>query len=352
MRKEPHVIDLPKRVVVGRDVVWHVPKVIDELRLGRRALIVTGPNVWGLIGRKVDEVMSSSVISYDVSKVTRPALNEVNELQDLTAGFPPDLIIGLGGGKSIDIAKYLSARLNAHFISVPTTSSHDGIASPFVSLRGGETVTSIPAKPPIAVIADLNLIASAPSRVVKAGAGDLIGKFTAVLDWRLAHRLKNEYYGDYSAQLALLSAKHVVNYADLISNLGPDGISVIVEGLISSSVAMCIAGSSRPASGSEHLFSHALDVVANYPALHGEQVGVGTIMMSYLHGIEWRKIKKVLKKIGIPTTAKELGVKDVDVINALTMAHRIRTERYTILGESGLTYEAAEILARQTGVID
>ncbi|MEM2020834.1 MAG: NAD(P)-dependent glycerol-1-phosphate dehydrogenase [Zestosphaera sp.] len=352
MRKEPHVIDLPKRVVVGRDVVWHVPKVIDELRLGRRALIVTGPNVWGLIGRKVDEVMSSSVISYDVSKVTRPALNEVNELQDLTAGFPPDLIIGLGGGKSIDIAKYLSARLNTHFISVPTTSSHDGIASPFVSLRGGETVTSIPAKPPIAVIADLNLIASAPSRVVKAGAGDLIGKFTAVLDWRLAHRLKNEYYGDYSAQLALLSAKHVVNYADLISNLGPDGISVIVEGLISSSVAMCIAGSSRPASGSEHLFSHALDVVANYPALHGEQVGVGTIMMSYLHGIEWRKIKKVLKKIGIPTTAKELGVKDVDVINALTMAHRIRTERYTILGESGLTYEAAEILARQTGVID
>lgn len=352
MRKEPHVIDLPKRVVVGRDVVWHVPKVIDELRLGRRALIVTGPNVWGLIGRKVDEVMSSSVISYDVSKVTRPALNEVNALQDLTAGFPPDLIIGLGGGKSIDVAKYLSARLNTHFVSVPTTSSHDGIASPFVSLRGGETVTSIQAKPPIAVIADLNLIASAPSRVVKAGAGDLIGKFTAVLDWRLAHRLKNEYYGDYSAQLALLSAKHVVNYADLISNLGPDGISVIVEGLISSSVAMCIAGSSRPASGSEHLFSHALDVVANYPALHGEQVGVGTIMMSYLHGIEWRKIKKVLKKIGIPTTAKELGVKDVDVINALMMAHRIRTERYTILGESGLTYEAAEILARQTGVID
>ncbi|MEM1867136.1 MAG: NAD(P)-dependent glycerol-1-phosphate dehydrogenase, partial [Zestosphaera sp.] len=86
--------------------------------------------------------------------------------------------------------------------------------------------------------------------------------------------------------------------------------------------------------------------------LHGEQVGVGAIMMSYLHGIEWRKIKKVLKKVGLPTTAKELGVRDVDVINALTIAHKIRTERYTILGESGLTYEAAEKLAKETEVID
>ncbi len=114
---------------------------------------------------------------------------------------------------------------------------------------------------------------------------------------------------------------------------------------------MCIAGSSRPASGSEHLFNHALDLVANYPALHGEQVAVGTIMMSYLHGIKWRRIKRIVKKLGLPTTAKELGVKDVDVIKALTIAHRIRPERYTILGESGLTWEAAEKLARVTGVI-
>lgn len=352
MRKEPHVIDLPKKIVVGRNVVWQVPKVLEELKLGRRVLIVTGPNVWSLVSRRVDEILSSSDIQYEVSKVSRPSVSEVNSLADSSGRAQPDVIIGLGGGKSIDIAKCLSTRLGVPFISVPTTSSHDGIASPFASLRGGETVTSVMAKPPMAVVADLELIASAPCRAVKAGAGDLIGKFTAVLDWRLSYRLKGEYYGDYSAQLALLSAKHVINYADMISKPEKDGISVIVEGLISSSVAMCIAGSTRPASGSEHLFSHALDVVANYPALHGEQVGVGTIMMSYLHGIRWRKIRNVLKKIGLPTTAKELGVKDVDIINALSMAHKIRPERYTILGESGLTHEAAERLARITGVID
>lgn len=346
------MIDLPKKIIVGENVIWQIPKVVHELRLGRRALIITGPNVWGLVERTIEEMMSSSNISYEVSRVSRPTLGEAESLHEALSSFSPDLIIGLGGGKPIDVAKYLSASSGIPFVSVPTTSSHDGIASPFASLRGSGKITSVLAKPPVAIIADLSIIASAPSRVIKAGAGDLIAKFTAVLDWRLAHKLKGEYYGDYSAQLALLSAKHVVNYSDLISKLSVEGIRVIVEGLISSSVAMCIAGSSRPASGSEHLFSHALDSVANYPALHGEQVGLGTIMMSYLHGLEWRKIRKVLKKIGLPTTAKELGVKDVDVINALTIAHKIRTERYTILGESGLTYEAAEKLARETEVID
>ncbi|MEM0014153.1 MAG: NAD(P)-dependent glycerol-1-phosphate dehydrogenase [Zestosphaera sp.] len=352
MKKEPHVIDLPKKIVVGRNVVWQIPKVLEELKLGKRVLIITGPNVWGLVGRVVDEILTSSDVQYEVSKVSRPSVSEVNGLADSSGRLQLDVVVGLGGGKPIDIAKCLSTRLGLPFISVPTTSSHDGIASPFASLRGGESVTSVMAKPPMAVVADLELIASAPGRAIKAGAGDLIGKFTAVLDWRLSHRLKGEYYGGYSAQLALLSAKHIINYADMISKPETDGISVVVEGLISSSVAMCIAGSTRPASGSEHLFSHALDIVAGYPALHGEQVGVGTIMMSYLHGLKWRKIKKVLKRIGLPTTAKELGVKDVDVINALSIAHKIRPDRYTILGESGLTYEAAERLARVTGVID
>ncbi|MEO3993730.1 MAG: NAD(P)-dependent glycerol-1-phosphate dehydrogenase [Desulfurococcaceae archaeon TW002] len=352
MKREPHVIDLPKKIIVGMNVLWQIPKVIQELRLGKKVFIITGPNVWGLVGSTVEEMMSSSNVTYEVSKVSRPTLSETEALHEVLNNFLPDLIIGLGGGKPIDIAKYLSASSGIPFMSVPTTSSHDGIASPFASLKGGGKITSVPAKPPVAIIADLNIIASAPHRVIKAGAGDLIAKFTAVLDWRLAHRLKGEYYGDYSAQLALLSAKHVVNSSDLISKLSVEGVRIIVEGLISSSVAMCIAGSSRPASGSEHLFSHALDFVANYPALHGEQVGVGTILMSYLHGLEWRKIKKVLRRIGLPTTAKELGVKDVDVINALTMAHKIRAERYTILGESGLTYEAAEKLAKETEVID
>ena len=114
---------------------------------------------------------------------------------------------------------------------------------------------------------------------------------------------------------------------------------------------MSVAGSSRPCSGSEHLFSHALDRVSRRPSLHGEQCGVGAIMMMYLHGGDWKKVKNALLTIGAPTTAQELGVSSDEVVRALELAHTLRPDRYTILGDNGLTHDAAERLATVTGVV-
>jgi len=125
---------------------------------------------------------------------------------------------------------------------------------------------------------------------------------------------------------------------------------MVIKALVSSGVAMSIAGSSRPASGSEHMFSHALNMVAPRPALHGEQCGVGAIMMMYLHGGDWKKIKDGLEMIGAPTTADELDIEDKYILEALVLAHTIRPDRYTILG-TGLTPDAAERVAKITKVI-
>jgi len=114
---------------------------------------------------------------------------------------------------------------------------------------------------------------------------------------------------------------------------------------------MAVAGSSRPTSGSEHMFSHILDKIAPGKALHGEQCGVGSIMMMYLHGGDWKRIRAALQQIGAPTTAKELGVSNDQLIEALVHAHEIRKDRYTILGDRGLTRDAAERLATITNVI-
>ncbi|KYH36945.1 MAG: glycerol-1-phosphate dehydrogenase [Candidatus Bathyarchaeota archaeon B23] len=132
---------------------------------------------------------------------------------------------------------------------------------------------------------------------------------------------------------------------------GEEGYRVLIEALVSCGVAMSIAGSSRPCSGSEHLFSHALDVVAPRPALHGEQCGVGTIMMAKLHGLDWRGIRERLRVIGAPTTAEELGIEPRYVVEALVRARRIRPERYTILNEVELTEKEARELAEECGVI-
>ena len=188
--------------------------------------------------------------------------------------------------------------------------------------------------------------------IVIAVFADLISNYTAVLDWQLAHKLKGEYYSEHAASLSHMSAQVTIDNADVIKEGLEESARKVLKGLISSGVAMSIAGSSRPASGAEHAFSHALDIVAEKPAMHGEQCGVGSIMTMYLHREDkYLTIKNALEKIKAPTNAKELGVSDEEIIKALTISHKIR-DRYTILGESGLTERAATKLAKVTGVID
>lgn len=352
---DTHIIELTKRIVIGNNILSRIaeflPSSFKKTIAGKNVFVITGPNVWSKYGRLLENAVDAAGFQLDVVKARDAHVDTANSIISDPRAKSAGVIIGFGGGKSIDLAKYCASRLKKPLISIPTAASHDGIASPFSSLKGTKRPTSIKTIEPFLLLADISIISEAPRRLLIAGAGDIIAKFTAVQDWRLAHLLRNEYYGEYSASLAMLSAKHIVKYSNIISKHNSDSARIILEALISSSVAMGIAGSTRPASGSEHLFSHALDLIADKPALHGEQTGVGTIMMAKLHRLPWKKIRAVLKRIGAPVTAKELGVKDVHIIEALTMAHKIRPERYTILGEKGLTWEAAEKLARDTGVI-
>ena len=149
-----------------------------------------------------------------------------------------------------------------------------------------------------------------------------------------------------------MTVKLVTKNADLIHSQ-PQGYSrIVVKALISSSLAMCVAGSSRPGSGSEHMVSHALDSIAEKPALHGEQCALATVMMAYLHDLDWENIRDVLITLGLPITAKSLGLKDEEILKALEIAHEIRPERFTILGKDGLTHEAAVKVASITGIIN
>ncbi len=346
-----HHIMLPQHVIVGNGAIKSLSSVVTDVKEHPTVAIIAGPNVW----KKYSDAFLESlgrVREYSVFTARTPSRDFAEKLAAEVAEYRPDVVIGFGGGKSIDLAKYVAYKTGKVMISVPTSPSHDGIVSPFVSLKGLNRPYSIRVRTPYAIIADIDIIADAPKRLVRAGAGDLIAKLTAVRDWKLAHRLKGEYYGEYAAKLALLSARHIIEYAGEIGRGSKEAIRILVEGLVSSGVAMCIAGSTRPASGSEHLFSHALDVLYPGRALHGEQVALGTIMMMYLHGGDWRRVKSTVEKIGIPVRAKDYGIPDHIIIEALTIAHKIRPERYTILGETGLTRKAAEQLARITGVID
>ena len=177
-----------------------------------------------------------------------------------------------------------------------------------------------------------------------------MSKITAVRDWELGRDKTGEYYGRYSADLASMSAKFLINNSARFSKEGLD-VREIVEALISTGVAACIAGSSRPCSGAEHLFSHALDKLEPGVGLHGEKCGIGAIMIAKLQGQDWKKIIKTLKSVGAPTTAKEIGLKSKTLAKALTIAQSLRPERYTILKEVNMTEKKAVTLAKSTKVL-
>lgn len=207
------------------------------------------------------------------------------------------------------------------------------------------------ARSPVAVLADTALISKAPYRMLASGCADVISNLTAILDWQLAWRLKREYYSSFAVALAKTAADLIIENAGYIKPGIEESSWIAVKSMIVSGVAMSVANSSRPASGAEHMFSHALDRIAPGKALHGEQCGIGSIMMMYLHGGDWKGIRNAIKEIGAPTTARELGVSKEGIVEALLMAQKIRPDRYTVLGADGISQEAAEHLVKVTGVV-
>jgi glycerol-1-phosphate dehydrogenase [NAD(P)+] len=346
-----HYTQLPREVIVGRGTLIRITEVAQRLGLSGSALIIAGTKSCEVAGKKVGDLLRQTGMNVDTLLVEKITLKDILIVEDKIKAQKPSVLIGVGGGTKIDAAKLSSARQDIPFISVPTTLSHDGIASPLASVKGLDKPYSIMAQAPLAIIADTDIIAQAPWRSVISGCGDVIAKFTAVKDWQLAHAEKNEYYGEYAASLALMSAKLVIQNAKLIQPGNDEGLRVLLEALISCGVAMSIAGSSRPCSGSEHLFSHALDMIKCPHAMHGEQCGVGAVLSAYLHRANWKRIRDSLKQVGAPTTARELGVADEDLVKALEMAATIRPERYTILHKLNLNREACEKVAKTTGVI-
>ena len=352
MTSDPnHLMELPMRILIGNDVVYQLGSFIRDLNDKTSIVaVISGNTVKARVGKECVEALDSSSMKHIWIETPNASMNDIDSSQSLVRKEQPNFIVGVGGGRSVDVAKMISFNLNIPFISVPTSASHDGISSPFVSIRGRDKPYSLKAHAPIGVIADTKLISEAPYRLQASGCGDLIGKITAVKDWELARDDNNEYFGSYAANLANMSANIIIENSSKLSYRA--NIRTIVEALISAGVASCIAGSSRPCSGSEHLFSHALEYVAKTNCgLHGERVGIGTIMMSKIHGLDHDIIIKTLQNIKAPTTAKEIDVTEDQIIQSLLIAQSLRPERYTILNKIKMDKGSAREIAKSVSVI-
>jgi glycerol-1-phosphate dehydrogenase [NAD(P)+] len=344
-----HTMELPRLIVIGEKNINEFGKFLRSLSNPKKVSLISGIHVKKFIQKKIEQTLVSSKIRYAWHNAKNNEIKLIKEIQKNVKKDNSDLIIGIGGGRSVDIAKMIAYNLKKSFVSLPTAASHDGIASPFVSVRGDKP-HSLVATAPLGVFVDIDIIRKAPKKMLSSGCGDLVANMIAVRDWELGRDKTGEYFGRYSANLASMSAEILIENSDVYAKKGLD-VRVIVEALISAGVASCIAGSSRPCSGAEHLFSHALDRLAPGVGLHGEKCGIGAIMMAKLQGQDWKKIVKTLKNLGAPTTAKKIGLKPEILAKALTIAQDLRPERYTILKEVDMTFKKAIELAKSTKVL-
>lgn len=344
------LMQLPRSVLVGRDAIDDSYEVLEGLGFEGSGLIVADETTLEVAAKRVETVLESG-FQIDTEIISHATVEEVVRIEERLMSNQCSFAVAVGGGRVIDVTKLAAKKARIEFVSIPTAAAHDGIASSRASIKRDSNTVSIAANAPFAIIADTGVILRAPYRLLASGCADILSKYTSIRDWELARDKKSDEYSEYAAALSLMSAKIIMDSAETIKSGGEESVRKVVKALISCGVAMSIAGSSRPASGSEHKFSHALDMVAPSPALHGEQCGMGTIMMMSLHGGDWEHIRDSLISIGAPTTAGELGIEDRYIIEALVRARAIRPERYTILEEVKLDEKQAEKLARETGVL-
>jgi len=258
------------------------------------------------------------------------------------------VLIGLGGGKALDVAKYAASLAGLPYFAVPTSLSNDGFCSPQASLTLEGKRRSLPTGLPEAVVVDLAVCQRAPQTLWHSGVGDLCSKFTAVSDWKLAYEKREVPVNDLAA---LISDASVFQF---MANPVPDeqGIRLLATALMLNGVAMEIAGSSRPASGSEHLISHALDVSGARQRLHGLQTGTAAYLVSSLQsGDHHDRIKELFARTGFWESVRKDPFSKEEWRIAVERAPSIKDDFYTILSESDAWPDFARMIAHDQALI-
>lgn len=325
-------INIPYLLKIGDGKVKKIGKYLADKNLNNAAIF------WSEgIQRFLGERLYPGMRDNSVNIVCEQDIQFINieEITKVTFNLPKatDVIVGIGGGRALDFAKFSAHLLKLPFISVPTSTSNDGFCSPNSSLIVDGKRKTVKASIPFGVVADLEVIKDSPQICLYSGVGDMVSKITALYDWKKASEKGLERYSDFASlmsynSLTLLFNKHSTDINE------PSFQRSLVNSLLTSGIAMEIAGSSRPASGSEHLISHGLDAVSRRPRMHGLQVGVATYLCALLQdNPSTANVRDILTVTGFFSYIKQDPLSKDDFIKALQLAPSIKSNYYTVLSE-------------------
>lgn len=274
-----------KSIIMRPGALSELPKVIADLGTYRHVAMVCDRNTYGAAGKRVE-----SLISLDTGVILEPENLHANEFSTAEAEkrLPRniDLLLAVGSGTVHDITRFVAHARGIPFVSVPTAASVDGYVSGVAAMTWRGVKKTVNACAPVAMVADIQIIAQAPKRLTASGVGDMLGKYSALVDWQISHLLTGEYLCETIMSLVREALCKVSESVEGLSHGDYSAYTSLMHGLVLSGVAMQLAGCSRPASGAEHHISHFIEMtvpVQECDALHGEKVGVGEVIAAELY---------------------------------------------------------------------
>ncbi|MEA4853797.1 MAG: iron-containing alcohol dehydrogenase family protein [Christensenella sp.] len=331
-----NTLAVPNGVKIGSGILY--PRLKEFVKPTDRVMMIVDKTVDELYGKDVFECLTAHCRDIKREFVHAGSLREALLMAYYIVNRDLDVVIAMGGGKVLDVGKYASTMSKRPFISIPTSMSHDGVASPMAVLKcdHGE-VRTLMAEIPSYIIMDMEIISKAPRKMILAGLGDLISNITALQDWETAVAAGKAQMDDFAYIISGTAVRAILQY----TNPSLDDIAFLTqlaESLVLSGLAMNITGNTRPSSGAEHLISHAIDSMGK-GTFHGLQAGMASVLVEYLYGGDYKAIRAFLKRFGIPSSFEELGLSYDDYLQAMRMARTTRKNRYTILDEISLEEE-------------
>ena len=335
----PTQIAIPTLVRVKDGALDRVGIYLSRSRHRKAAVVLSRGIVSSLPQRLARSLQDNSIETVAWTEV------QENDVETATRAFidlPVDVsaVIGMGGGKALDVAKYIAFLGRFPYYAVPTSLSNDGFCSSRSSLTIRGSRRSLPAAQPFGVVIDTAVCRDAPRILTLSGIGDLVAKFTAIWDWKLSFHATGELVDDFSAILSDGSVHAYLSHPAL----DLEGIRLLATALLLNGIAMEICGSSRPASGSEHLISHTLDSLSKRPRLHGLQVGVASYLVSILQQENTEIIAALFEATGFWKVIEADPFLRAEWMQAISMAPSVRPGYYTVLSTRNVLPEVDQLL--------
>lgn len=327
--------NVKKSIIIKEEI--KINNVLELTECSKNNLVVSDTSLLDLFRNKITDIVDKT--NSQLYLIDGYSLKDALKLSELLLRNHIVNVIAIGGGTVNDVCKLATRYSNSKLISFPTIISNDGVCSNTSVLKIDDVRTDgFDSKSPDAILVDINVIKNSPSKYLKAGICDILSNYSAVFDWDLAISKGKEEPNDLAR---IMSSNAFWSLFNLPDNIEEElKIKIICESIIMSGLAMEIKGNTRPCSGSEHLFNHA--IVAYHPeikVLHGYLVGLGSLVSSILQKQNFNKLVGFLKRNDIDVRPSSLGISKEIFADAWLKAKDTRPNRYTILNEIEINKE-------------